>query len=111
MGRNDPMNLPEFLTEAPYGEILLRGHRIGLFHVIAYHRDGHSIQQLHEQYPTLPLELLRKVLDYYPAHPAEVDAYMKHCQEQIEQQRATTPRALDWEELKRRCTALTQEGT
>ena len=39
------MKLPPFLTEWPYGEIMVTGHRIGLYsHVIFYHNLGQSPQ-------------------------------------------------------------------
>jgi uncharacterized protein (DUF433 family) len=104
------MNLPEFLSEAPYGEILLAGHRIGLYHVIASYREGYSVERLHEQYPTLSVDLIQKVVDFYHANQADVEAYMKACQKDIDGQRAAAPRVIDWEELKRRFAALAGEG-
>ena len=56
------MNLPEFLTPHSHGEIRLAGHRIGLEHVVALYREGYSPEMLHEQYPTLSLALIHKVI-------------------------------------------------
>ena len=96
------MNLPAFLTMWPYGEIVLTGHRIGLYHVIAYHKEGLSAEQLHEQYPSLPLDLIHQVLAFYRENQTEVDAYVAHEQEEIDRLRATTPRVYTLEELQRR---------
>ncbi len=96
------MNLPAFLTEWPYGEIVLTGHRIGLYHVVSDYKEGMSAEQLHEQIPSLPLELICQVLAFYHENQAEVDAYVAHEQEEIERQRASTPRVFDWEKLRRR---------
>ena len=42
------MNLPPFLTEVEPNEIRLTGHRIGLYHIIDYHRHrGMNEQALH----------------------------------------------------------------
>jgi uncharacterized protein (DUF433 family) len=98
------MQLPEFLTEWPYGEIVLTGHRIGLYHVISYHNDGYSSEMLHEEFPSLPLELINKVLQYYAENRAEVDAYMDRCQVEIDRQRSTGSH-LDLEELERKARA------
>jgi uncharacterized protein (DUF433 family) len=95
------MNLPEFLVEWPDGEIMLRGHRIGLHHVIVYRREGYSAEQLHEQFPTLPIELIRDVLAFHDANRAEVDAYVDRCREEIDRQEAAAPR-VSWDELLRR---------
>jgi uncharacterized protein (DUF433 family) len=100
------MNLPAFLTQGPYGEILITGHRIGLYHVIVHHRSGESAEQLHQRYPTLPLELIEAVLTFYRANPQEVDAYVSREQAALDQLRATTPRKVDWEELQQRLPAL-----
>ena len=95
------MTLPAFLTEWPYGEIMVTGHRIGLYHVIFYHNLGQSAAMLHEQFPTLSVELLQEILAFYDTHRVEVDAYMKRCQDEIDRQR-TTGKHLDLAELKRR---------
>ena len=38
------MNLPDFLTPEPTGEIRVTGHRIGLFHIVQYYNDGYSAE-------------------------------------------------------------------
>jgi uncharacterized protein (DUF433 family) len=87
---------------APYNDIRLTGHRIGLYHVIYYHREqGYDAAQLHEEFPTLSVELLNKVLEFYRQNREEVDAYVRYCQEEIDRQRATG-KHIDIEELRRR---------
>ena len=100
------MKLPDFLTEWPFGEIVLTGHRIGLYHVMFYHKDGFTTEMLHERFPSLPLDLIEKVLAFARANQAEVDAYVTRCQEEIDRQRATTPRVLDWEKLREQFEAM-----
>jgi uncharacterized protein (DUF433 family) len=95
------MKLPEFLTEVPYGEIRLTGHRIGLFHVVYDYNRGYSAERLHEEFPTLSLDLINKVLDFYRQNRAEVDAYMARCEEEMERNRREG-KTIDAEELKRR---------
>lgn len=97
------MDLPEFLTEHEYGNIRLTGHRIGLEHVIEDYRDGATPELLHEEYPTLPLELIEKVIAFYHANRAEVDAYVDDCIRECERLERETPRrGPTFEELKRR---------
>lgn len=102
------MKLPDFLTEWPFGEIVLTGHRIGLYHVMIYHRDGYTAEMLHEMFPTLPLDLIEKVLAFAHENQAEVDAYVDRCQAEIDHLRATTPRRLDWDEMRRKFEAMKQ---
>jgi uncharacterized protein (DUF433 family) len=78
------MTLPDFLTQDEYGEIRLTGSRIGLMHVIDFYNDGHLPEQLHEQYPTLPLDLINQVLAFYQENRAEVDAYIARCHEEMD---------------------------
>jgi uncharacterized protein (DUF433 family) len=103
------MKLPDFLREVEYGEILLTGSRIGLYHVVADYQDGMTPEEMHEHYPSLSVELIRKVLAFYEENRAEVDAYVAAEQAEIDRQRATTPRAVDREELRRKWQAMQRE--
>jgi uncharacterized protein (DUF433 family) len=94
--------LPNFLTEAPYGEILLTGHRIGLYHLVSHYQAGYTADMLHEQFPTLCLGLIGKVLAFYEENKAEVDAYVTAERADLDRQRAYLPTRLDLEELLRR---------
>jgi uncharacterized protein (DUF433 family) len=68
------MKLPNFLTEWPFGEIMLAGHRISPYYVSSSYKDGGGldVEQLHEWFPTLEPELIQKVLDFYHANQTEV---------------------------------------
>lgn len=78
------MTLPDFLTQGEYDEIRLTGHRIGLMHVIDLYNDGYSPEQVHEEFPTLALELINQVLAFYQANRADVDAYLAQCHEEMD---------------------------
>ena len=107
------MKLPEFLTEWPFGEIVLTGHRIGLYHVVSDYQQGYSSEQLHEEYPTLPLELINQVLAFYKENQSEVDAYMARLQVECDRQYAeyvAAGRGINWEELRKRFEAMKQEA-
>jgi uncharacterized protein (DUF433 family) len=96
------MQLPPFLTQDELGEIRLQGSRIGLYHLIWYYKDGFSAEQLHDEFPNLGLDLIHQVLAFYQAHRSEVDEYVAREQAAIDHLRATTPRRVDWEELRKR---------
>ena len=95
------MTLPDFLTEWPYGEILVKGHRIGLYHVINFYQRGMNVDQLHEWFPTLEPELIQKVLDFYHANQAEVDRYVAAEREELARREAAAP-PVDYEGMRRR---------
>ena len=103
------MELPEFLCEWPYGEIMLTGHRIGLYHVVARHHEGLSAEQIVERYPTLTLGHVEKVLDFYLRHRDEVDAYVETERCAIELQSANAP-PVDRDEVRRRVEARKRAG-
>jgi uncharacterized protein (DUF433 family) len=97
------MTLPDFLTEWQFGEIVLTGHRIGLAHVIQRYRDdGFTPTMIAEYYPTLPLDLVRQVIDFYEANRAEVDTYVDRHVEECERLERETPRGPTLEELRAR---------
>src|SRR5580658_9890798 len=82
------MDLPEFLTRHEKGEIRLTGHRIDLFHMISHYNQGYSAEMLLDQYPTLNLPLIQKVIAFYGNNPADVDAYVADVQASIDRLRA-----------------------
>src|SRR5262245_26802224 len=95
------MTNADFLVPGPHGEILLKGHRIGLQHVVRYYNEGYSPEMLVGQFPTLPLSLVHKVIAHYLENKAEVDDYVSRCREILEQQRAAG-RHLDAKALRER---------
>ena len=105
------MTLPDFLTEWPYGEIMLQGHRIGLYHVVYYYNEGYSAEMLACQFPTLPLALIHKVIAFYLENKVEVDAYVSKVKKEIDHQAATLPRGPDMNELRRRLDAMQRSQT
>jgi uncharacterized protein (DUF433 family) len=82
------MNLPDFLTRGSMGEIRLTGHRIDLYLIVWSYRDGLTAEMIHEEYPTLPLPLIYKVLAFYLENQAEVDAYVAEVEAEIERRQA-----------------------
>jgi uncharacterized protein (DUF433 family) len=92
----------EFLTRDPDGEIRLTDHRIGLYHVVTTYNEGYSAEMLAEEFPTLPLALIHKVIAFYLEHREEVDAYVAGSREEIERQASAPRQRPDLSELRRR---------
>ncbi len=99
------MTLPDFLMQTEDGEITLTGHRIGLFHLVRYYREGHSPEMLACQYPSLPLPLIHKTIAYYLENQAEVDAGFALWGQDLDRQRGQAAGRVDWAELRRRLEA------
>ncbi len=104
------MQLPDFLTEQPGGAIRPAGHRIGLEHLIHYYNQGFSPEMLLGQFPSLPLALIHKVIAVYLENQADVDAYVKRCEAEVNHQRSTAPAAPDLAELRRRVVQLSKSA-
>src|SRR5437899_2102051 len=107
--RRQAMNLPEFLTLWAHREIMLTGHRIGLYSVIARYQEGMNVDQIGDTYPTLEPELIQKVLDFYHANQSEVDAYVAAVRAELEQQEAAAP-PVDWDALRKRAEERKRAG-
>lgn len=83
------LDLPDFLTrDAKHNQIDLTGHRIGRFHVVYHHRLGESVERIVDGFPSLEIDLVRRVIDFYEANRAEVDAYMADYQAELDRQQA-----------------------
>jgi uncharacterized protein (DUF433 family) len=78
------MDLPDFLTRGTYGEIRVTGSRIDLMHVVDASNDGLSAEQIHDEFDSVPLDLVRRVLAFYEANRAEVDAYVAECHAEMD---------------------------
>jgi uncharacterized protein (DUF433 family) len=98
--RDAIMTLPDFLVMWPYDEIMVKGHRISLYHVISEHQKGKNRDELHDWYPTLEPELIGKVLDFYQANRAEVDAYVEKTRHELSVQEVIYPH-VDWAAVRR----------
>jgi uncharacterized protein (DUF433 family) len=82
------VDLPDFLTRSPNGEIVVTGHRIGLFSIIDRYQQGLSVEQLRDEFPTLETEAIRGAVAFHAEHRAEVDKYVSDYRAELERQEA-----------------------
>ncbi|SRR5260370_42665710 len=99
------MNLPDFLAEDRHGYIHIAGHRIGLRHVVDLYNDGYTPEMLKDQFPTLPLALVHKVIAFYLENQAGADAYISRSRQALDAQAAGPQHGPDAAELRRRMEA------
>ncbi len=104
------MTLPDFLTRDHYGEIRLKGHRIGLYHIVFFHNRGETAEAIECRFPPLPRELINGTIAFYKANKNEVDAYVAACQAEIDRQRAEAPAGPSLSELRKRKKATAPES-
>ena len=95
------MNLPDFLRTDDFGEILLKGHRITLYHVMKQYNLGMTPEEIVEYLPTLNLEKVNRVIEFYHANRTEVDCHVQETRAELDRQEAAGTR-VDLEKPKRR---------
>jgi uncharacterized protein (DUF433 family) len=100
------MNLPDFLTEWTHGEIMLKGHRIALHHVVPFYNEGHAAEMLLGRFPTLSLALMHKAIAFYLENQTEVDANVAAQKAEIDRLAATLPDGPGTVELRERLSAM-----
>lgn len=81
------MNLPDFLTRGPMGEIRVTGHRIDRYLIAQKYNEGVTAEMLHCEYPTLPLALVQKGIAFYLENRVDVDDYVVQVMSRIDKLR------------------------
>jgi uncharacterized protein (DUF433 family) len=78
--------LPPCLTVWDEHEVVLTGHRIGLYTILKDLRRGHMPAEILSDYPTLEPELVEPVMAFIRAHPAETEEYRAAYEAALDQQ-------------------------
>jgi uncharacterized protein (DUF433 family) len=98
-----PLHVSVPLREEPAGVLRVGDSRVLLELVIRAHQRGASPHDIVQMYDSLTLGEVFAVLAYYLAHPAEIEDYLRKCDEAAEAVRrrieATQPRPPTKEEL------------
>jgi len=102
------MRIPDFLNEQD-GEVRLSGHRISLFHLLSVYQEGYSAEMLRDQFPTLSMALIHKVLGFYWENKGELDAALSRTRERLNAAGASGER-LDVVALRARLATSTTAG-
>ena len=77
----EPLTVTVPLREDPPGVFRVGNSRVSLESVLHAYQQGESPQGIVEMYPVLELGDVFTVIGYYLAHRAEVDAYLRDCDE------------------------------
>ena len=106
------MELPDFLVTAD-GEVRLKGHRIPLVLIAKLYNEGHSVEMIAAELPTLPLSLIHKVVAFYLDHQAEVDVLVAAHDREIDRLEAESharPAIPTLAELRKRLESIRRAG-
>lgn len=81
------MQLTDYLDIQAPDVIRLKGHRIGLEHVVERYQEGYTPEQIALEYPGVSIEQIYGVITYYLHNQAEVDAYISRIDAEAEARR------------------------
>jgi uncharacterized protein (DUF433 family) len=89
------MRLEDYLDFLAPDVIRLRGHRIGLEHVVEAHKEGETPEQIAAYYKSIPLEQIYAVIAYYLRNRDDVEAYLARVNAAVAaRERAQQPSAV-----------------
>lgn len=91
------MQLEDYLEFHGPDDIRLKGHRIGIDHIIDRYRNGFSPEQIALDFPGVSLEKVYGAITYYLHHQQELDASiarLRTWQEEHYQQARANPDSL-----------------
>jgi uncharacterized protein (DUF433 family) len=82
-----PLNLQDYFEVVPpRGLLRLKGHRLGIEHIVKYFHEGYSPEQIAQHFPGVSLEHIYATLTYYLRHRFEIDDYLTQLDRWVEQQ-------------------------
>ena len=64
------------LTQDTYGTIRVTGSRVTIDTLVARYLQGDTPEDIHEGFPTVSLEAIRKIIGWYLTHRTQVDEYI-----------------------------------
>lgn len=73
--------LEDYFDFSEPGIIRIKGHRLGIEHVLEYFRAGYTADEIAKEFPGLSLEKIHATITYYLCHRTEVDAYLTRLRE------------------------------
>ena len=79
-----PIPMHDYLEIVPPNFIRLRGHRIGLEHIVERYLDGYSPEQITEDFPGVSLTKIYVAITFYLHHKTMVEQYMAEIDAQAE---------------------------
>ena len=71
-----PLLIDDYLELVGPDVVRMKGHRIGLEHIVERYHDGYSAEQIALDFPGVGLAQIYGILAYYLHNQDEVDAYI-----------------------------------
>ena len=77
MALAETIELTRYFEFLDSGAIKIRGHRLGIEHILGYYLDGYSAEEIAEEFPGLGLKVIYATITYYLTIREEVDNYLQ----------------------------------
>lgn len=71
-----PTDLCDYFDKLESGAVRIKGHRIGLEHIVERYNQGYSPEQIMLDFPGLSMEKIYATITYYLRHKNSVDDYL-----------------------------------
>jgi len=78
------MRLEDYFDFEDSELIRIKGHRIGIEHVLELYQQGYSPEQIMQEFPGLSLEQIHATITYYLHNRAKIDSYIQQGRERAE---------------------------
>jgi uncharacterized protein (DUF433 family) len=62
--------------------IRIKGHRVGIEHILDYYLQGLSPEKIAQKFPGMNIEKIYAAITYYHAHREEVDTYLEQGEQE-----------------------------
>jgi uncharacterized protein (DUF433 family) len=76
--------MEDYLESVGTDMIRVKGHRIGLEHIVERYQEGYSPEQIALDFPGLDLEQVYGIIAYYLRNEADVHAYIERVNARAE---------------------------
>lgn len=79
------MDLAAYFDFLEDGAIRIKGHRLGIEHVLDRYLAGYNPDEIAADFPGLGLEKIYAAITYYLANRVEINAYLEHLRAEDEE--------------------------
>lgn len=66
------------------GTIRVTGSRVTLYTIVIRYLQGDTFEEIHEGYPSVSVEAIQQIINWYLANRTEVDEYIRKEEEEAE---------------------------
>ena len=78
------MRLEDYFESEDPEIISIKGHRLGIEHVLEQYLAGYSAEQIAQEFPGLTLEQIHATITYYLHNQANVNSYIEQSRARAE---------------------------